>query len=307
MGAEGRDEVSLVANEGWDERVLVARCAPTVDAFIVVTERYVVIVDTLLNPRTGAALLALARERLTGGRQLLVVNTHADWDHCWGNQVFAGPGATHPAPIVASRRCAERFRPPEAEATLGRMREREPGRFGAVRLAPPTILFDERLAIDGGDLVLELFATPGHTPDHVAVHLPASGLLLAGDAAERPFPFARDAASIPALRDSLARMVALDPATVLYCHAPVNSGPRLLRDNLAYFDTLEARCRSALARGVPARPPADADLEGLVGYPFAAAAPGGLAPGGQLDFYRDGHRAQIRLMLEHLAGAGGDG
>lgn len=301
MDAEERDEVVLVPNEGWDERVLVARCGSTVDAFIVVTARYVVVVDTLLNPRTGVALLALARERLTGGRQLLVVNTHADWDHCWGNQVFAGPDAPHPAPIVANRRCAERFRPPEAESYLRRMREREPRRFGEVRLTPPTLLFDERLAIDGGDLTLELFATPGHTPDHVAIHLPAIGLLLAGDAAESPFPFARDAAGLPALRDSLARMAALDPATALYCHAPVTRGPGLLRDNIAYFDTLEARCRAALARGVPARPAGDIDVEALVGYPFAAAVPAGVATEDQPDFYREGHRTQIRLMLEHLS------
>ena len=136
------------------------------------------IVDTLINPRTAAAMLAIAQERLGEDRQLLVVNTHADWDHCWGNQLFAGPAPLHPAPIVASRRCAEQFRSPEAEPFLREMQEREPARFGEVRYAPPTVLFDERLTIDGGDLTLDLFATPGHSPDHIAVYIPEIGAVL---------------------------------------------------------------------------------------------------------------------------------
>src|SRR5262249_43009284 len=80
--------------------------------------------------------------------------------------------------------------------------------------------------------------------------------LLPGDAAELPFPFVESAATMPALRDSLARMAALDPVAALYCHAPITSGPALLRANIAYFDTVERRCRAALARGAPARPAA---------------------------------------------------
>src|SRR4051794_26848660 len=57
MGAEqaATDEVRLVASAGWDARILICRCGPLVDAFIVVTARYVVIVDTLINPRTARA------------------------------------------------------------------------------------------------------------------------------------------------------------------------------------------------------------------------------------------------------------
>ena len=299
--AAERDRVWLVENGGWDERVLVCRCGATVDAHIVVSERYVVLIDTLINPRTAAAMLDIARERLTGNRQLLVVNTHADWDHCWGNQLFAGPDAVHPAPIIATRRCAEQFRSPEAAPLLQQMREREPGRFDEVRHVPPTILFEERLAIDGGDLTLELFATPGHSPDHAAVYLPEIGTLLAGDAAEAPFPFARSADTLPELRASLARMAELNPTVALYCHAPVTAGPALLRDNIAYFDTLEERCRAALARGVPSAPPEDADVEALVAFPFAEALPASVRPEDLGDWnYARGHQAAIRMMLAGL-------
>ena len=72
-----RDRVVLVPNAGWDARVLVCRCAPTVDAFVVITARYVVLVDTLFNPATARALLAFAKPHLTGGRTLLAGNTRS--------------------------------------------------------------------------------------------------------------------------------------------------------------------------------------------------------------------------------------
>jgi glyoxylase-like metal-dependent hydrolase (beta-lactamase superfamily II) len=163
------------------------------------------------------------------------------------------------------------------------------------------VLFDQRLAIDGGDLTLELFATPGHKPDHIAVFIPEIRTLLPGDAAELPFPFVESAATMPAMRDSLARMAALEAETALYCHAPVDSGPGLVRRNMAYFDTIEQRCRDALARGVPGTPDPSADVEALVGFAFAEALPTGADAAALESFYRPGHQAAIRAMLEHLA------
>jgi glyoxylase-like metal-dependent hydrolase (beta-lactamase superfamily II) len=301
MTSPERDTVELLPNGGWDERILVCRCGPLVNTFIVVTERYLVFVDTLFSGATAGALLAIA-EPWRAGRQPLAVNSHADWDHAWGNHMFVGPEAPAQAPIIATRRCAERLRSPEAAARLVAMRAEQPGRFDDVRLTPPTILFDERLALDGGDLTLELFATPGHQPDHISIFIPELGALLAGDAAELPFPFLESAAALPELRASIARMAALEPRTALYCHAPVSAGPELLRQNGAYYDLVEGRCRKALARGVPAQPPADADLEALVEFPFAEAVPAGHDPDALAGSYRSGHQATLRAMLEHLGG-----
>lgn len=289
-----RDRVELVPNGGWDPRVLVCRCAPTVDVWIVVTERYVVLIDTLLNPATGAALLELARPHLEG-RRLLAVDTHAHWDHCWGNQVLLGQ-----APILGTRRCAELMRSAEYTQVLEQMRAQEPGRFDAVRVVPPTLTFDGHLTIDGGDLTLELLPTPGHAPDHLAVWIPQIGTLLAGDAAELPFPFPDRPETLPELRETLRRLEALAPRTALYCHAPTDSGPALLARNRAYFDTLEARCRAALARGVPPQPADKADVEALVGFPFADALAPGESAAALPAFYHTGHTANLRMMLQSL-------
>lgn len=302
-----KNEVYLVTNQGWDERILVCRNEPLVDTFIIVTRRYVVLIDTLINPKTATDMLALAQPYLGSDKQLLVVNTHADYDHAWGNQIFAGPDPLQPAPIIASRRCAERFGRPDGAATLQEMQQEEPEIFGEVVFTPPTILFDERLAIDGGDLTLELFATPGHTPDHISIYIPEIKTLLAADGAEVPFPFARTVEGLRPMRESLARMAALEPAVALYCHAPVTIGPQLLRDNIAYFDKVEEHCRAALARGAPAKPAEDEDVIALVGLVYDETVPSGIHwQNVHEDYPTKGHTLQIRTMLAYLATAQDD-
>lgn len=296
--------LDLVPNQGWDDRILVCRNAPLVDTFIVVTTYYVVLVDTVINPATARQMVDYARPYLTAGRQLLVINTHADYDHAWGNQIFVGPHAEFPAPIIGTHSCAAQFQDPETLTSLQQRQAREPMIFGEVRLTPPTLRFEDRLIIDGGDLTLSLFATPGHTPDHLSLYIPEIATLLAADAAEFPFPMARTVEGLPDMRQSLAAMAALTPTHVLYCHAPVTMGPQLLHANIHYFDLLEERCRAALANGVPADPPADADVATLVAFPFAEA----VHAGDHAAFLNEHHRTawhphQIRMMLTHLAQA----
>ena len=241
------NEVELIDNRGWDRRILSCRNGQLVNTFIVVTTRYVVLIDTMINAVTAAKLLDYARPYLTGQRRLLVVNTHADYDHAWGNQLFAGEQAQHPAPIIAHRLTVGRFDDLDSAISLAQSRTREPHIFGEVILTKPTILCDDQLCIAGGDLTLHLFATPGHTPDHIAVYMPEIRALLAADAAELPFPFAHNAAALPLMRASLAGLAALRPVTALYCHAPITVGPQLLHDNITYFDAIEAYCRAAFA------------------------------------------------------------
>ena len=291
------NDVQVVANAGWDERIVVCRNGRLVDTFIITTQRYVVIVDTMINGVTGQALLDLAREKLGNGRQLLVVNTHADYDHSWGNMVFASENL---APIIGSKLSVPILGEYEAQR-LTIYQEREPDFFNEVVIMPPTVLVDERLTIDGGDLTLELFPTPGHTADHYSLYIPEINTLLAADAAEVPYPMARTVEGLPAMRQSLAQLAAMQAETVLYCHAPVTIGAQLLHDNKAYFDKLEEKCRAALARGISAKPEDEVDVIALVDCPFVEAAPLGEHWQNIHEYYQTkGHAEQIRMMLETL-------
>ncbi len=297
------NHVEVLPNQGWDARILVCRNAPLVDTYLIITRRYVVVVDTMINPATAQHLLALAQPHLTGKRSLLVVNSHADYDHCWGNQVFAALGV----PILGSRQSLPVYTHPDTLDWLAQVRAAEPAIFADVVLVPPTILFDQGITIDGGDLTLEIFATPGHTRDHTSLYLPEIQTLLTADAAELPFPLAHSATGLPQLRESLARLAALHATTVLHCHAPVDMGGQLVHDNLAYFDRLEATCRAALARGVSPDPPPDTDMAALVGLPYDAAVTDDARWQQVSAFFRtSGHAQQIRHMLTWLSGGTDD-
>lgn len=292
------NDVQLVPNTGWDERILLCRNEQLVDTTIIVSRRYVVVIDTMINPATGEALLDLASAHLDGRRSLLVVNTHADYDHVWGNQVFADRGV----PIIGRRISVPIFTRAGSISFLEKMQEEEPIIFEHVKPTPPDVLFDETLTIDGGDLTLELFATPGHTDDHSSIYIPEIRTLLAGDAAEFPFPMARTPQGLPAMRQSLSRLAGVDAKNVFYCHAPVTMGPQLLQDNIAYFDQLEQACRQAVDQGMPADLRPEADIIELVGLTYAGAVPNSDRWQGVHNFYQtSGHAQQLRHMLASLA------
>lgn len=295
-----------VPNGGWDARVRVFRAGDgvetEVDTAVVVAERCVVIVDTMATPELAAAIVERVRSALAGQR-LLVVNTHTDWDHCWGNAAF-GPDGSYPAPILAHELTRERLQSEEARRDLDEKRREQP-RFATVRLVEPDITFSAGLRISGGDLTLELLPTPGHTPDHISIWIPELRLLLAGDAAEHPFPYVGDPATLPTLRASLRHLAALSPTTVIPCHGGPSDADLLAR-NSAYFDDLERRARDALASGsLPSDWRDRDDLPQLLGLPYEAALRAqGVAPDVIPAFYRAFHTQACQAALLGAVTAG---
>src|ERR1700712_5745929 len=98
------------------------------------------VVDTLYDVKLTRDMADLYAQVRPEPPEVLV-NTHHNGDHCWGNQVFAG------AEIIAHRGCAERFASftPEAAETIRAMP------------SPPEHLLDlqaEMAQFDFSDVVL---------------------------------------------------------------------------------------------------------------------------------------------------------
>ena len=85
-----------------------------VDAYIIITDRYLIMLDTMLCPEDVSAMLQSVSTEIIG-RSLLCVNSHADWDHIWGNCYFTGE---HSAPIIAHDHCFKRMQSSEAQQEL---------------------------------------------------------------------------------------------------------------------------------------------------------------------------------------------
>jgi glyoxylase-like metal-dependent hydrolase (beta-lactamase superfamily II) len=280
---------ALVRHEQVEPRVHIFRrevMGFQVCAVLLLSERWNVVVDTLCCP---ADMLPVQLYAVKSGRSrpLLVVNTHADWDHVWGNSTFAGH------PIVAHRLCLERLRR-DGQAEIDRMRRENPG-CPPIPLQVPDWVFDGSLSIAGGDLTFQLLDTAGHTEDSVSVHVPELGLLVAGDAVEYPLPRLSQAGLTQRYIRELYRLSALKTRTVIPSHGPV-SGPELIQANAHYLRTLLQRVRAAVQARVALEPL----LEHLAPEPL-------LPKGFDLDYepsVREAHDANIRHIYHELEGKG---
>lgn len=267
-----------------------------VDAYLILGEQYAFLLDTLLCPGDVAQLLALAAPDI-GTRQLLCINSHADWDHTWGNGYFQ----QHPTvPIVAHDLCRQRLLSEEATLHLREYQARFP-LFHAVTLRPPSLTFSQRLTLVDGELCIELLHAPGHCLDQIVAWLPSIGLLLAFDAIERPLPSIADAACAPLMFATLHQMAGLPARSILYSHGQTSTSPTLLADNLAYLREIERRSRLLLAEHRPAASELEHAAE-LIGYPFSQAW-AGQSTEIDLPYYTLTHEQNTQAILHWLLGA----
>lgn len=242
-------DVELTTYPGLDERIVVVRAGDEVDCVFVRTQRLNVLVDTLATPSLCARAMELLADRIHD-RPLVVINSHMDWDHFWGNLAIGVD-----VPIIAHDKAIERLRDPSAQQELAEKRSQE-SRFHDVEIIMPTISFSgESMTLHGGDLTLVLLHTPGHTPDHVAVWIPELQVCLAVDAVEYPVPevWSRSPEDLRNLCLSLRKIRDLQPRHVILAHGQT-ADPSIVESNIAYFgklrDTVARLPESLLAEDV---------------------------------------------------------
>ncbi|MBY5770942.1 MBL fold metallo-hydrolase [Rhizobium leguminosarum] len=230
--------VELCSYPELDDRIVIVRAGDEVDAVFVRTERFNVLIDTLGTPELCLTALDLLGEQMNA-RPLIVINSHMDWDHFWGNAAIAGR-----APIIAHAATLDRLHDPSAREVL-RDKASQDSRFRNVDLIGPDITFSGSMTLNGGDLTLELIHTPGHTPDHIAVWIPELRICLAADAVEYPIPevWSKNAGDLRLIRSSLERIRDLNARLVIPAHGRTRS-PSAVDDNLAYFQALADRVGS---------------------------------------------------------------
>ncbi len=205
--------------------LVASRFGTTTNIYVLEAGRKLLVCDTYLGPDAlGPALGELARDR----EEIVVVNTHADWDHVWGNCFFPG------ARIIGHRLCRERLLS-SGEADLA---EFAGWQRGAIRLVLPTVTFDERLDLPEFDV--ELFFTPGHTPDSISLYDRRDRVLVAGDNAERPIPSCIDPSNLDAHLASLRKYLASAAVTIVPGHGELLTQPDV-RTDIAYLEAFQRR------------------------------------------------------------------
>ena len=167
---------------GQGNYVLTTEGSKLNNGLIVGAERAMVI-DTGGGPRQGREILAAVREKTQ--LPLVVVNTHAHYDHFFGNAVFADEGVTE---FYAHENCAR-----EIEEDGDRQRRmvaaQEPEMAAgegadAELVVPNAIVKDQPVLVDlGGQTVTLFYLGRGHTDGDLLVG--TSTTLYAGDLVEQ--------------------------------------------------------------------------------------------------------------------------
>jgi len=232
------------------------------------------LVDTLFDLALTAQMLDELRAVSPAAAAIgTLVNTHANGDHCYGNQLVAG------ADIVASAASAAEMDevPPTALAALMAAAPRlgEAGAFlqeifggftfEGIEVTPPTTTFDGALELKVGDRAVQLLELgPAHTRGDVAVHLPDAGVLFTGDLVfhgGHPIVWAGPVQQWIAACD---RMLGLGATVVVPGHGPL--GDRAcIEAQRGYFEWLVTEGTPRLEGGLS---PLDAARD-LAGGPYA--------------------------------------
>lgn len=153
-------------------------------------ESGLLVVDTRSTP-AEAAEIEVDLQQLGGAPVLAVVNTHAHFDHTFGNQHF-GPGSVLDVPIYGHRLLPahlEEYESPRLSAWRDGTGN-EPARdWDRVIITPPTQLVASSLTVDLGDRLVDLVPLGrGHTDTDLVVHIPDVDTWVVGDLVEESGP-----------------------------------------------------------------------------------------------------------------------
>ena len=217
------------------------------------------LIDTLYDLKLTRQMLSDMKEIAGSGGIQTVVNTHANGDHCWGNQLLGG------VRIVGSRSTAAEMREGLQPGILTSIirQGKEAGPAGAflseilrpfdfteIVVVPPETTFDGELVLHLGERELRLLEVgPAHTLGDTMVWLPSERVLFTGDIVfngSHPVVWAGPVSNWVA---ALERIIALQPEVIVPGHGPIGD-VKVAVTLKSYFEVLSREVKERVEAGL---------------------------------------------------------
>jgi cyclase len=204
------------------------------------------LIDTLYDLKLTQRMLdAMAAADPAAANIGTLVNTHANGDHCFGNELVTGARIISSAATasemadVPPQMMAEMLAAADSMGEVGAYIKRSFGsfEFEDITLTLPTETFEGRMGLQIGDTEVELIEVgPAHTRGDVIVHVPAARVVFTGDILfieGTPIMWEGPVAN---WIDACQKIAALDPEVIVPGHGPLTdvAGALAVRDYLVY-------------------------------------------------------------------------
>ena len=213
----------------------------------VIGDKAILVIDTGLGPRNGAAVYEVAK-KLGGDKPLYLVTTHVHPEHDLGAQAF--PASTKLIRSDTQVKDIAEFGLQMAEIFAKRTAlNAELLKDANFRKAD--ITFDKDYDLDLGGVHAKLTAMgPNHTAGDTIIWIDADRVLFSGDLAMRAQPaFASPHSSLKHWMASLDRLEALKPAIIVPSHGPTGDGVGFITGYRTYLSEVRERAAAEKKAG----------------------------------------------------------
>jgi glyoxylase-like metal-dependent hydrolase (beta-lactamase superfamily II) len=237
-----------------DIHVFTSELYAQVTAGLLVTTEGCILIDTLPFPEETAEIRAAAEQLCPGGVRM-VVFTHYHSDHTYGAYQF--PEATVIAHALTRDKLIEIGYDALAEA------KKQAPELDEVELVLPDVVFgDGELTLHLGNKTLQLFHSPGHTPDSIGVYVVEDRVLFAADTM-LPVPTIFDG-DLDTLVESLEHLKELHIDSVVQGHGEVilrGEVTARIDQAVTYLNTINDMVNQAVAEERPRDSLLELDIE----------------------------------------------